>query len=198
MPLQLDQTLNLARCPHCSVASPYMGTAHTWETYNSARANRRSWKAYNCGVCGGVVTAYANHGTTVVVATYPAAATVEQTIPDRPRDYLAQAMESRHAPAGAVMLCASAVDAMLKIRGLVPGSLYARIDKAVEDHMLTAEMAQWAHAVRLDANDQRHADVAAALPTAADADRVIDFTVALAEILFVLPGRVQRGLQAPP
>ncbi|WP_223262277.1 DUF4145 domain-containing protein [Variovorax beijingensis] len=147
-----------------------------------------------------MVTAFAVPGSdNTVVEFYPSAQIVEQTIPERPRSYLAQAMESRHAPAGAVMLCASAVDAMLKLRGLNQGSLYARIDKAVADHIITADMAQWAHAVRLDANDQRHADVAADLPTTSDADRVIDFANALAEFLFVLPGRVQRGIQpAPP
>ena len=93
------------------------------------------------------------------------------------------------------MLAASAVDASLKLKGYANGSLYARIEKAVEDHLITKDMAQWAHAVRLDANDQRHADQAATLPTPDDARRVIDFAAALADILFVLPSRVQRGLQ---
>ena len=94
------------------------------------------------------------------------------------------------------MLAASAVDAMLKHRGLTEGSLYVRIEKAVEEHLITAEMSKWAHAVRLDANDQRHADQAASLPTEADAQRSIDFAAALGEILFVLPARVERGLQS--
>ena len=93
------------------------------------------------------------------------------------------------------MLAASAVDAMLKQRGLTEGSLYSRIEKAAEQHLITGEMTKWAHAVRLDANDQRHADEAAQLPTEADAQRSIDFAAALAEILFVLPARVERGLQ---
>jgi len=94
------------------------------------------------------------------------------------------------------MLSASAVDAMLKIKGYTEGSLYLRIEKAVEDHLITNEMATWAHEVRLDANDQRHADQAATLPTQQDATRVIEFASALAEFLFVLPSRIQRGLQA--
>lgn len=92
------------------------------------------------------------------------------------------------------MLAASAVDSMLKQRGLTEGSLYARIEKAVEQHLITAEMAKWAHAVRLDANYQRHADESAELPNEADAQRSIDFAAALGEILFVLPARIERGL----
>jgi hypothetical protein len=120
--------------------------------------------------------------------------TVSLELPERPRTFLSQAKESLHAPAGAVMLAASAVDAMLKQRGLTEGSLYSRIEKAAAEHLITEEMAQWAHAVRLDANDQRHADEAATLPTESDAQRSIDFAVALGDILFVLPARVERGL----
>jgi hypothetical protein len=116
-------------------------------------------------------------------------------VPDRARILLQQAQESLHAAAGAVMLCASAVDAMLKIKGYIEGSLYARIEKAAEDHLITADMAKWAHEVRLDANEQRHADQAATLPDQQDAKRSLDFSNALAEFLFILPSRVQRGLE---
>jgi hypothetical protein len=56
-------------------------------------------------------------------------------------------------------------------------------------------MAKWAHQVRLDANDQRHADEAAPLPTTAEAERCFKFAMALAEVFFVLPSRVTRGIE---
>ena len=68
------------------------------------------------------------------------------------------------------------------------------IEKAVQDGLMTKEMAAWAHAVRLDANDQRHADQAADLPSEEDAKRCIEFARALGEFLFVLPTRIQRGI----
>ena len=92
------------------------------------------------------------------------------------------------------MLAASAVDSMLKLRGYVDGSLYKRIEQATFENVMTKDMGEWAHAVRLDANDQRHADTASEMPTEGDAKRVIDFTQTLAELLFVLPTRVTRGL----
>ena len=125
---------------------------------------------------------------------FPKPRSVQEDVPERPRTYLQQAMESLHAPAGAVMLAGSAVDSMLKIKGYTSGSLYTRIDSAIKDHLITPEMGTWAHEVRLDANDQRHADEMAELPTSEDAQRVVDFASALAEFLFVLPSRVQRGL----
>ena len=91
------------------------------------------------------------------------------------------------------MLAASSVDAMLKDRGYKEGSVYSRINKAAEDHLITKGMAEWAHEVRLDANEQRHADDSVQLPTEEDARRCVAFTRALGEFLFVLPARVERG-----
>ncbi len=91
------------------------------------------------------------------------------------------------------MLLASAVDAMLKDKGLKDGSLYARIDAAAKSHLITEEMAAWAHEIRLDANDQRHADDTVTLPNTADAEKVIEFAKALVQFLYVLPARVARG-----
>lgn len=143
-----------------------------------------------------MVTAWAVHDNGPVARCYPDAVAVAQEIPDRPRAFLTQAIDSLHAPSGAVLLAGSCVDAMLKEKQLVSGSLYSRIEQAVTAGLLTPDMSKWAHQVRLDANDQRHADQSAALPTEVDAQLCISFAEALGEILFVLPARVARGLQA--
>ena len=83
---------------------------------------------------------------------------------------------------------------MLKEKGLTEGNLYNRVDKAASTHLITEDMAKWAHQVRLDANDQRHADSTAPFPSQDDAKRCLDFALALAEVLFVLPSRVTRGI----
>jgi hypothetical protein len=114
-------------------------------------------------------------------------------LPTDANDFLTQAVDSIHAPSGAVMLCASAVDAMLKEKGLINGNLYSRINKAAEDGLITSEMKEWAHDVRLNANEQRHADPSRPLPTKDDANRCLDFTKALGEFMFSLPARVARG-----
>lgn len=124
---------------------------------------------------------------------FPEDQTVSDDIPDRPREYLVQAIASIHTPAGAVLLAASSVDSMLKEKGYVDGSLYSRIQNAIENNLLTTEMAKWAHEIRLDANDQRHADDEADLPDQNDATKAVDFASALAEYLFVLPARIERG-----
>jgi Domain of unknown function (DUF4145) len=93
------------------------------------------------------------------------------------------------------MLCASAVDAMLKAHGYEKGWLNERINKAVADSLLTKEMGEWAHHIRLEANDPRHADQNASDTTQEQAEQSIEFTEALADILFVLPSRIKRGIK---
>lgn len=194
--LKLTDNLRLARCPHCSVANPNLPKVHHFETNNHAGTVRQFWVIYRCATCGRVVSAWSPlNFNGEVIDYFPGSTVVDGDIPERPRAYLEQSQESLHAPAGAVMLAASAVDAMLKQRGYVDGSLYSRIETAASDRVLTNEMASWAHAVRLDANDQRHADEAAPLPTTDDAKRVLEFALALAEYLFVLPARIERGIR---
>lgn len=160
----------------------------------------RTWMLYKCSRCGGAVLAAAptrpNNAFSEVSEIYPAPIQVDETLPPIAKEYLTQAINSLHAPAGSVMLCASAVDAMLKAKSYTTGDLYSRINKAADDHLITAGMKEWAHAVRLDANDQRHADENAALPTTADAQRCLDFAQALGQFLFALPAQVARGRAA--
>ena len=194
--IYLNKHLDLPRCPHCGVNSPNLHQSQIFETNNAEQNERQVWAIYVCRRCGGVVSAKSNNPQAMVQAYYPSASTVHDAIPDRARTYLQQAYESLHVPAGAVMLAASAVDAMLKAKGLTSGSLYARIDAAKDNGTITSDMATWAHQVRLDANEQRHSDEDSPLPTGQDAERSIEFASALAQFLFVLPSLVQRGLSS--
>ena len=194
MPL-LQANLILDRCPHCSVANPNLARLHNLQTNDHANKNTRMWAFYKCGRCGGIVTASAPDQNLEVLEIFPDSRKVSNDIPDRARSYLEQAIASIHAPSGAVMLCASAVDAMLKHKDYSTGSLYHRLEKAVVDNLITSEMAKWAHDVRLDANDERHADEAAIMRTKDDANRTIDFVTAFAEYLFVLPAKIKRGMK---
>jgi len=199
MPSLLSQ-LDLPKCPHCNVDRPGLHEIFHYTSTNFDQSNKRFWKVYYCVRCGGLVTAasYEEHGWAAHM--YPEVIEVSDVIPDPAKTYLRQALDSQHAPAGAVMLAASSIDAMLKNKSYKDGSLKSRIDQAANDHLITAEMAEWAHNVRLDANEQRHADEAASLPDAQDAQHSINFAIALAEFLFVLPSKVRKGLketQAP-
>ncbi|MEO7680189.1 MAG: hypothetical protein ABIS14_05775, partial [Sphingomonas sp.] len=72
----------------------------------------------------------------------PQVKSIDADVPLRARTYLSQAINSLSSPDGAVMLAGSAVDAMLKIIGYTEGSVYSRIEKAVEDNILTSPMGE--------------------------------------------------------
>lgn len=192
--MNLDNQLTLQRCPHCNVDTPSLLETSAFQTLANNGKGRRHWKTYRCSRCGGVVTAssLANGGR--VEKIYPEPKVVEESVPPKAKNYLEQAINSLSSPAGATMLAASSVDAMLKDKDYISGSLYERINKAVKDNLITEDMAKWAHQVRLDANEQRHADADANLPSADDAAKTVDFALALAEFLFVLPSKVAQGI----
>lgn len=194
MPKLLATQLDLNRCPHCNVDKPTLAFLSQQQTTDFSLRINRFWRFYRCNRCGGVVTAAAGAPDVEVTELYPSGVDVDGAIPDRAREYLNQAINSLSSPSGAVMLAASAVGAMLKAKNLKDGSLYSRIDKAAKDHLITNDMALWAHEVRLDANDERHSDEEAVMPDTNDAKRCVDFALALAQFMFVLPAKVQSGI----
>jgi hypothetical protein len=190
---KLAQNLVISRCPHCGIDHPNLTLNFPAETMDNVSRQHRFWGVYLCARCGSLVTAVSTEQGGEVTEIYPAPQAVAEELPPMARSYLEQGIASVHAPSGAVMLAASSVDAMLKAKGLTEGSLYTRINIAAESHLITKEMAEWAHDVRLDGNDQRHADLAAEMASAEDARRCLDFASSLGQFLFVLPARVARG-----
>jgi hypothetical protein len=186
--------LELERCPHCNVAKPHLIRQWQTDSMDHANRNKRHWSIFKCISCGGMILGGSPHDSNHPIdQIWPTPQVVASEVPARARAFLSQAIASLNAPAGAVMLTASAVDAMLKEKGLKDGSLYARIEAAAKDHLISAEMAAWAHEIRLDANDQQHANEEADLPDEANAAKVIEFAITLAQFLFVLPARVEHG-----
>jgi Domain of unknown function (DUF4145) len=195
MPKLLGTHLHLGRCPHCNVDTPNLKHMGQFSP-NPSEGQQRFWRVYACTRCAGLVSAAAYGWDQEVLAVFPASQDASEDLPDRARAYLSQALNSLSSPAGAVMLAASSVDAMLKAKGLASGSLYSRIDQAVAANQITPQMAEWAHDVRLDANDQRHADENASLPDQVQAQKCVEFAMAFGQFLFVLPARVERGLKS--
>lgn len=193
---KLDPYLKITKCPHCSVDNPNLKNEAGFNTTADNGANTRAWKIYKCIRCGGVVTAWAHPHDNEVKEIFPSSEVLDNILPEKVKTFLQQAIDTVFAPSGSVMLCASAVDAMLKEKGYLDGSLYSRINKGVEEGLLTKEMGTWAHQVRLDANEQRHSDINAGLPTTEEAKQAIEFTKTLSEFLFVLPSRVTKGIAA--
>ena len=192
----LLSNLILDRCPHCNIAHPNLvKIGNQIQTSHFIGGNKRRWQIYKCSTCGGLVLAAADEGNAKVIEMYPQPTLVDDAIPAKAATFLSQSINSINAPAGAVMLAASAVDAMLKDKGYKKGDLNSRINQAVIDHLITQDMAKWVHEIRLDANIQRHADDKEPLPTEKDAKKCVEFALSFAQFLFVLPARIQKGLK---
>jgi hypothetical protein len=196
------QLNGLDRCPHCGVASPQLPKKwfpeHAMPRGDGHPLNR--WAAYACTNCGGVVLAKGKPGDLHVNAEIeeiiPAPRTAHEDLPERARIYLQQAYNTLHAPDAAAMVAGSAVDAMLKHLGYKDGSLYARIDEAKANGILTAGMAAWAHSVRLGSNNPRHADDNDPHTTSDQAKQAVEFAEGLGYFLFVLTAKIERGISA--
>jgi hypothetical protein len=148
---------------------------------------------YGCNTCGGAILANGMAWNAQIDLIYPTPREpVSIHVPERARHHFEEAINTKNSPSASCISSASSVDAMLKSIGYTEGKLFPRIEKAAKDHKITAEMAVWAHEVRMDANDERHADLNSELPTTDDAQKSADFALALAEYLFVLPAKVER------
>ncbi|ULX55719.1 hypothetical protein A9P79_17815 [Cupriavidus taiwanensis] len=133
-----------------------------------------------------------------VDAMWPDPKTYSQDIPSKARNALRDARDTLFTPSLSIVGSARAIDFMLKHRGYKDGSLFQRIKQAADDHVITADMKEWADEVRKESNIERHADEDEPEATMDDAQRVLKFAEALAEILFELPARVLRGRGKAP
>lgn len=197
----------MARCPHCSIANPLLEYQSFFTQRDMRDDTLHSWFSYRCSSCESLVGAFGFMPSSQIsqattwLCSHPAEAilvipepqSVDQDLPERPRRYLEQALNSLHSPEGAIMLAGSAIDAMLKLKGYVAGTVNQRIKQAVDDHVLTDGMSEWAHAVRLESNKPRHADLEEPHASSELAQQTIKFAQALGEFLFVLPARIERG-----
>lgn len=126
---QLNNQLLLNRCPHCNVHKPNLPIKWATNTRNHSGENIRYWHIYQCATCGGLSTAWANSQNGNIIAYYPTTMTIHPAIPNPAATYLQQAIDSANAPASSVLVSASSVDAMLKIKGYTEGKLFERINQ---------------------------------------------------------------------
>lgn len=209
LPLLIEEHLNgTGRCPHCNVAEPLLTKIWAEFRKNPGNMTGRAYALYQCSRCNRITMAEgvqvpldasgapASKLYVTIAALYPPPSLIDPSLPADARRYLKQSLETLHAPDASIVMAASAVDAMLKAKGYTSGNLYPRIEKAVEDHVLTEGMAQWAHKVRLEANAVRHADAFNPEPSMEDAKQVLEFATALGDFLFVFTARVAEGIQS--
>lgn len=199
-----QQLIGISNCPNCGVANPML--RRVWSSEDKLKRQDEGktyrWAAYSCTTCSYLIVAaaesvrYSTGTVWEVVVLYPKPRKAKDDIPEPARTFLQQAFNTLHAPDAAGVMAGSAVDAMLKAKGYEDGSLYVRIDKALDDHLLTQGMADWAHSVRLGSNRPRHSDKETPHLTNKEARQSVEFAEALGEFLFVLTAQIQQGIES--
>lgn len=189
--------LLLTRCPHCSTASP---TVEAWDreiVKEGPKGSQRHWRLYFCKSCGGAIVGCSKHTHHFVTELYPSLLRdLSWHIPANAKQHLAEARDITSQPSACIMSCANAINAMLIAKKVEGGNLYPRLKNAQDAGILSKEVALWGHQVRLDANEERHPDEEYTPPTVDDAKQALEFTLMLAEILFVIPAKVNEGVRA--
>lgn len=193
--MKLDDTLKLNNCPHCLVDLPNLIRKQLFDTNSDENNEAQKWGLYVCQRCGGAILAVTYPPSDEIAETFPAIETVNLSLPEQVKRFLGQAIRSLTIPDASVVMSGSAVDAMLKEKGLEKGSVYVRINEAVQAGILTEEMGKWAHQIRLESNNPRHADKDSQPATLTDAKRSVEFAKVLGEFLFILPSKVEKGIQ---
>ena len=185
----------------------HTATSDTGSVWPAANQNEQNfWHLFQCVICKDLILVRSPDRDHTSVWTEVGVRTLEiwpkpefeldVSIDPRVRKYLKQARGSLAQPDGSVMLCASALDIMLTKVGINKtnnNNLASRIRRAAQEHIITDDMAEWAHEIRMVANDSRHPEENAEDLTITDAKQSLEFATVLAELLFVLPARVTRG-----
>jgi hypothetical protein len=175
------QLQGIENCPHCGVSGPllYRVWASDHHTPRNDGQPGSKWAVYLCTTCGSAVSVKGSPGdgaaSPPIDQIFPDVWEPDSVLPSQVKTYLTQAHKTLTSPDASVVMSAASIDAMLKDHQLDEGSLYKRIDDAVDKGVLTSVMAQWAHRVRLDSNNPRHADKDAPHMTADDAKRAFDY-----------------------
>ncbi|NIJ21925.1 hypothetical protein FHS95_003636 [Sphingomonas naasensis] len=193
-------------CPHCLTKFAGFTVAYQWAVRGSSVQARL---LTICGVCTGgmIVLARSLNGNLPNLiqhsATFPGSgysideywprytSEVPTGTPENIGQFYLQGVESLHSgrwdAAGAMFR--KTLDASTK--SIAPAhkslNLYKRINKLVEEGLLTAAMGDWSHEIRLDGNDAVHGDEP---ETEDDARKAQKFTEAFLQYAFTLPALV--------
>lgn len=191
----LGLKLELDKCPYCSTANPNLSRLNIIDTVNYRNENRRFWSPYKCETCGGVTLAHNNVGENREIDDFiPHITEAPIELPEDARRFLNEALDTPGLSA-AILVANSSVDEMLKDKGFKKGDLKSRIKEAAENGAITADMEKWSHLVRLSSNLERHPKDKTKPPDTDDRKDMIDFALAMAHYLYVMPAMVKKGMQ---
>jgi hypothetical protein len=186
-------------CPHCG-AAPTAYVQHREPSVVPGRGGKRRWRLAACPACGGAAAfeTTANNADEYVRHVPQAAAeewSVSHLEEDVGRDwgeairvYKVEAFEA------AVVMCGRTLEAAAEKLGIEGRSLQARINKMLEQDLITSSFGDAMDYVRLIRNVGAHAGKPV---SAASAEGTMRFTQQALRLLFEVPGELHRLTETP-
>jgi uncharacterized protein DUF4145 len=194
---QADIHLSLDVCPQCQITSPLL--VRVWQSFEQPLQDKvkSSYALYLCTRCQELVLTVSDDRYEEITLIWPKPITLPQEIPSRAKKALDEAIKTKGiAPSLSILSCSRSLEFMLRDKGAEGAKLFHLIKDAAQKHILVGGMKEWADEVRWFANDERHPDEGDA--TAEEAQLCIDFALAVAQNLFVLPARIVKGQPTYP
>ena len=120
----------------------------------------------------------------------------EKEYDDVPDDIASAASEayscfSINANRAAVLMARTAIEATAKDKQITDGNLYQKIDAMAEKNIITDQLAEEAHEIRLLGNDMAHGDLAEAV-SEEDASDILGFLDSVMDYVYQQPMLLQK------
>ncbi len=194
-----------ANCPHCGTRSVSFTIAHQqrahmkspdlWDTLAwCAQCSRSILATFRMprGVEPKSLVASNDRETPRQIFPSPPTTSAPEHTPDSVAEYYRQGMDNLQGNwTAAGMMFRKTLDVGLKVKFPdITGTLKVRIDRAAEQGGLTADLAEWAHQIRLDGNEAAHEEEPS---EEEDARRLCAFTNLVLLYLFTLPGMLDAA-----
>lgn len=191
-------------CPYCHTKAQFNFASNKEPVVtHSARVNpvdekssmqRNDIAMYKCCVCGGPLFIRAYGTQTSQLEVYPVnIPTASTDIPEKIRNIYLEALRcfSVHAWNATATMCRRAVQECILEKGGTGKMLYNQIDDLATKRVITEDIKEWAHELRILGRDAAHADV----PTDVgekEAKFAVEFTEELLNYVYVLKARLTR------
>jgi hypothetical protein len=183
-------------CPFCLQNGNFAKTHH--EERTNANGKTLNYDILRCENCGNLTMAFwaVGDGGLHDWKTVPWPLRYDRHPESWPKDvgrFWIQAKQSQLAKSldSAAVMARSALQLALRHAGAKGQTLFKDIDQLSENGALPPLMKDWAHEVRLLANDSAHPEPGDLPPTSKDVEDILRFLGFMLEYLFELPSRIE-------
>jgi len=191
------------KCPYCHNKAQFNYVSNnSFIAYNArvdpldekSAMQRNDVAMYKCCVCGGPVFARSHGKEPTTIDIYPVSIpSASKDIPKEARDIYIEALRCFDVKAwnAAATMCRRAVQECVLDKGGTGKTLYNQIDDLAGRRVITEDIKDWAHELRLLGRDGAHADVLTDVGEE-EAKFAIEFTEELLNYVYVLKARLGR------